>query len=348
MKQYLQLSSNKILDILKIIPGNFILPSVQIFPSNLCNFDCVMCSSGKSKIEDIEVMDFSLMEKIIIECSKFIFKPLLHFSGYGEPLLYPRIKETMELCDERKNKWSMTTNAYMLEKYVEDVVSNNCYAINISIHGNAAQHDKITGIKGSFDKVIKSILKLEEVKQQYNKITPYIALNCVITNINVTHLKDILKLLQSLPVSSITFQHLHFSINNLRMENESGMHLQTIDKANLHELNEFLTYLEHANLPIKTFTYPKIKRKDIIGYYSDPFYKFNNSCIYPWLSVEIYPNGNVQLCNQVIGNLETDSLKSIIKSKKANEFKNWVKQEKTDPFSQSPDCFRCMHQRYYK
>src|SRR4030065_760875 len=120
LKQYLHFSSSKIFNVLKFSNRVYMLPVVFIFPSNRCNYDCLMCLYRKSKIRDIEKMDFSLMEKIITECSKFLYKPLLHFSGQGEPLIYPEILNAMQLCNEKRMKWSITTNGYFLEKYVED------------------------------------------------------------------------------------------------------------------------------------------------------------------------------------------------------------------------------------
>jgi radical SAM protein with 4Fe4S-binding SPASM domain len=288
-------------------------------------------------------MDFSLMGKIITECSKLLFKPILHFSGYGEPLIYPKILNTIQLCNEMKMKWSMTTNGYFLEKYVEDLVSNNCYAINVSIHGNALENDKITGINGSFDEVVKSIKKLEEVKLQLKKITPLVAINCVMTDYNVTNLWNILDSFLKLPVGSITFQHLQFSENEIKEQSDPDSHA-IIREKNLYELIKFISFLEDANLPIDAFFHPKIQKKDIIGYYTDKHYKFNESCNFPWLSVFVKPNGDVCCCSQIIGNLRTNSLKAIMNSKQAIEFRERIRKG-IKP--KSPECFRCDMRQYY-
>jgi radical SAM protein with 4Fe4S-binding SPASM domain len=306
-----------------------------------------MCSYRKSRARNVEKMDFSLMEKIITECSKLKFKPLLHFSGQGEPLIYPEILNTMRMCKERKIKWSMTTNGYFLEKYAEDLVSNDCYAINISIHGNALEHDKITGVTGSYDKAIKSIKKLEQVKIQHKKKTPLVAINCVINDYNVAYLRSVLDNFLKLPVSSIDFGHLHFSENDLK-ERDDPNNPAIIRKKNLHELINFTSYLKATNLPITTSFYPKIQKKDVFGYYTDRYHKFssryNGSCTFPWLTVFVKPNGSVYCCSKEIGNLRTSDLKAIINSKQAIEFRERVRNGiKPKP----PGCFRCTHIQYY-
>ena len=243
--------------------------------------------------------------------------------------------------------WSLTTNAVLLADYLDDILAYQCSSINVSLHGTSAQHDAITGVSGAFKRAVDAIIALDQMKEHHHQKTPLIALNCVITNDNVTHLRDILTTLQSLPVSSITFSHLHFSRIDFKRHPTSTVNSQTIDSAKLEDLTDFLVYLEHAKLPIKTFTYPIINERDVSGYYADTGYHFNNSCVFPWLTADVYPNGNVQLCNQSIGSLETHSLKSIINSRRALAFKKWVKHGKRDLILEPPDCFRCPHRHYY-
>ena len=347
LKQYLHFFSSKIFNILRYSSRLYSLPVVFIGPSNQCNYDCFMCSYRKSRIRDIEWMDFSLMEKIITECSKLKFKPLLHFSGQGEPLIYPEIRNVMQTCKKRKMKWSITTNGYLLEQFAEDLVSNNCYAINVSIHGNGLENDRITGVSGSYDKAVRSIKKLEEIKIRHKKKTPLIAINCVINDYNVTHLLDMLDSFLELPVNSIDFAHLHFSENDIKGQVDSP-NPAVIRKKNLQELINFNSYIERTNFPINTFFYPKIQNKDLFGYYTNRYHNFssrvNESCNFPWLTVFVKPNGSVCCCSKEIGNLRNSSLKDIINSKHAIEFRERVRKG-IEP--KPSGCFRCPHKHYY-
>ena len=343
LKQNLHFSSSKILNVLKFSNRIYFLPFVFIFPSNKCNYDCLMCSYRKSKDRHIETMDFSLMKKIINECAKFPFKPLLHFSGQGEPLIYPEILETMQLCKARKMKWSITTNGSLLENYAEDLVSNNCYAINVSLHGSALENDKITGITGSYEKAVKSIKRIEKLKIQLKKKTPFVAINCVMTDHNVTNLWNILDSFLKLPVNSIDFGHLHLYENDIKEKN-NPTNRAVIGERNLQELIKFNSFLRKSSLPINASFYPKIKKNDIFGYYTDNHYRFNESCNFPWLTVFIKPDGSVSCCSQEIGNLRTSSLNTIINSHQATEFRERVRKGiKPKP----PGCFRCTHKQYY-
>jgi MoaA/NifB/PqqE/SkfB family radical SAM enzyme len=347
LKQYLHFFSSKFFNILKYSSRIYVLPCVTIFPSNQCNYNCLMCLYRKSRTRDIETMEFSLIEKIVTECSKLKIKPLLHFSGQGEPLIYPEIREVMQICKEKRMKWSMTTNGYFLDQYAEDLVSNNCYAINVSIHGNALENDAITGVDSSFDKTSRSIKKLEEIKTQRKKKTPRIAINCVINEYNVTNLRSVLDAFLELPVNSIDFAHLHFKENDIK-ERDDSTNPAVIRKKNIQELIKFNSYIEETKFPINTFFYPKILKKDLVGYYTDKHHRFssrvNESCIFPWLNVFVKPNGSVFCCSKDIGDLRTSSLNEIINSKRAVEFRERVRKG-IEP--KPPGCFRCPHKHYY-
>ena len=77
----------------------------------------------------------------------------------------------------------MTTNGYLLEKYAENIVENNCQAINISIHGNEEDHNQVTRVPDSFRKVISGLQKLDLAKREHNVSLPLIAVNCAILGV---------------------------------------------------------------------------------------------------------------------------------------------------------------------
>jgi len=298
-----------------------------------------MCGLRKSR-KSSGIMDVSLLENIIRQCSSFFLKPKLHFSGLGEPLLYFDAKRIMRLCREKGMIWSMTTNGHLLEEYGEDFVQNDCYALNISIHGSELKHNRIVGKDDSFEKIISGIKKLDEIKRAMNRHRPLLALNCVINNHNVDDLKKVLNILIELPANSVTFQHLIFSESDLPKKEA----FLITEKEKLKKLIEFITFVNHNKFAPRVNFYPNIKTGDIFGYYLDRNYNFNESCILPWLTVRIYPNGDVGLCNNYIfGNLNTHSLKEIINNKQAQSFREMVRRGKF----KGEECFRCCHKHYY-
>jgi MoaA/NifB/PqqE/SkfB family radical SAM enzyme len=340
VKDYLLYSSSKLFDILKLSSRMFVIPSVVVYPTNMCNYKCNMCLCSAEINHDKQLIKFSTIKKIINECSSYLIKPRIHFSGYGEPLVYPKIKETMKLCKEKKMKWSMTTNGFLLEKYAKDIIESDCDAINISIHGKELEHERITKIKGSFDKTLKGIKKIEKLKKNHKKKRPLMAINCVFNNENIPKLKDILNNLSKLPVNSVTFQHLTFTKNDMKNKNSFVIK----NKNKLNQLIEFVKYVENNKLPIKVNFFPKIKTKDLIDYYTNENKEFKNSCVIHWLNARIFPNGDVKtFCNYKLGNVKKDKIKKIMNNKKARDFRKMVKKKGF----MSNMCFRCCHRHYY-
>ena len=339
LKSYLLFSSKSLLRIIRFTPKVHFLPSLIIYPSNKCNFRCIMCESGTDNVTTARRMEFTTLEGIIKECSTYRIKPKVHFSGLGEPLVYPEIVNVMKLCKQRHIAWSMTSNGYLLDRYAEEIVANDCRAINISIHGNEAEHNRVTGVNNSFNQVIKGLRKLENLKRTTDNRIPLVAINCVITNQNVANLKDILDNFLNLPVSSITFQHLVFSTDDMLNKKPFVLH----QEQSLASLQQFIAYVNRNKFPLKINFFPRIKIEDIPEYYSAGNDKFNQSCIFPWLSARIYPNGDVGMCNNVFGNILRSSLKSIINSENAVSFRKSLIENNF----RSPACFRCCHRHYY-
>ncbi len=339
LKSYLLFSSRSFLRALRLSPRQFFLPSLIIYPSNICNFRCIMCDEGADSVKAVKRMDFETMEKLIQECSSFTIGPKIHFSGLGEPLVYPEIAKLMRLFKDRKVHWSMTTNGYLLEKYAEDLVENDCRAVNISIHGIGPDHDRVTRISNAFDKAITGLQKLDSARRDKNSSLPLIALNCVITNQNVSALRSILDRLLSLPVNSLTFQHLIFSREDFL--NKEPFIIHEDEKIDL--LKQFISYVNANKFSKKINFFPKIKAGDLRDYYSVTRGKFNHSCILPWLSVRIYPDGDVGMCDVVFGNIRKATLKSIINNDEAIAFRRRL----IDNEFRSPACFRCCHRHYY-
>jgi MoaA/NifB/PqqE/SkfB family radical SAM enzyme len=338
LKSYLQMSSFKVLDLLKVSPRIYLLPSIVIFPSNVCNYNCVMCPYARDTLKAREYMEFSLMKKLLDDLSRFLIKPMVHFSGGGEPLLYPNIKETMQLCKNRF-RWGLTTNGFFLDKYAQELIKNRCHAINVSIHGNALENDRITQVKNSYKKVSENIRNLNKVKKELKSKRPLVAINCVFSSDNVSNLDSILKTFLTLPVNSITFQHLAFVEKDL--QNKSSFLIT--EKEKLKKLIDFVKHIKKTRPKTRINFYPKIMVKDLVGYYSKKDYPFNNTCLLPWLSTRVYPNGDVGMCDWMFGNIKKDSLKGILNSKKARQFRTLVRKNKYN----NAACFRCCHRHYY-
>lgn len=337
LKSYLIFSSSPLLRVLKLSQKVPVLPSLVVYPTSRCNYHCQMCSV-KDMQESAIRMDWALMEKLITDVEQMVIRPKIHFSGLGEPLVYSDFGRTIQLCAAKKLKWSLTTNAYLLEKYAEMLVENDCSGINISIHGNAELHNKIVDVKRAFEAAVAGIFKLEQAKNKLQTAHPRIAVNCVISNDNVLNLPEILDLFQQLPVNSVTFQHLIFSKTELKNRAE----FLILEEEKINSLTDFVKGMKQTRLPLNVNFYPQIRPENIFDYYTNPAYPGRRDCILPWLSARVYPDGNVSMCESVWGNIKQEALVDIINNRQATLFRGAVR----DGDFKSSLCFRCCHRRY--
>jgi hypothetical protein len=111
----------------------------------------------------------------------------------------------------------------------------------------------------------------------------------------------------------------------------------------LEKIKEFIAFVENNKFSKRINFFPQIKKEDIIDYYSGKNSNFKQSCVLPWLTVRLYPNGDVGMCGYLFGNLKEYALKSIINNKQAKSFRDKVKKAKI----KTPGCFRCCHRHYY-
>lgn len=76
----------------------------------------------------------------------------------GEPTLYTHIGELLEFLHQEEIKTTLFTNTYPIKDELMNTILKTKPEIKVSLYGvNANVHDAITGVQGSFDKLINTI-----------------------------------------------------------------------------------------------------------------------------------------------------------------------------------------------
>ncbi len=81
----------------------------------------------------------------------------------GEPFIHPNIVEITEYLYDCDFEIGFVSNGTLIKKSVIEKISNYISAGSVSIHGFENTHDRITGIKGSYDKAIKAVNLILEI-----------------------------------------------------------------------------------------------------------------------------------------------------------------------------------------
>ena len=295
---------------------------ITIKPTFRCNLRCSFCryvANGQVFGKADYFLDdewFDLIDEVAPA------KPYISITG-GEPLLYPRIGELLQHCKDRGLHVHMVTNGTLLERKAEELMKAPPASLQISVDGRGEKHDALRMVSGTFEKVVKGLKKLNEVKAEMNTHQPLVAINSVISGENYRNMPEMVEVAQELGADLLNFQHFWFTTESMLddhnnqwgdcfyMDKEETGFTETtgIDTA---ELWKIMTDIEETS-PMMTTFYPKLDQTELDTYYNRP-----TEAIRPripgcaWLQTAIFPNGDVSPCfNHVVGNIREQSFEEI-------------------------------------
>jgi radical SAM protein with 4Fe4S-binding SPASM domain len=146
--------------------------SINIDPSNLCNFKCNFCAmqtSNKSVKYKKQIMSMELFKKVIDDICKFPNKlKMLRISGQGEPLINQHISEMISYAKQKDiaEYIEIVTNGSLLSpKLNRSLVKSGLDRIRISVEALSEEgYKEIAGVKINFSKFIENIKDLYDNK----------------------------------------------------------------------------------------------------------------------------------------------------------------------------------------
>ena len=199
---------------------------IDFEPTYRCNLQCKMCEAKNLRDDKINnfyekysflggtfpewqdcyldrnELAFEEIKSLFFEFSNFGVKSIA-FSG-GEPLLRPDFFEMLVLATDLKMTGSVTTNGVYLTEEISRYAMSNGWEICFSVDGvDAATHDSIRGVKGTFDKAIKNI-KIA-LKQRETFDSGKVAMRCTLQKDNVSQINQYIDFGNELGVDSVHF-----------------------------------------------------------------------------------------------------------------------------------------------
>lgn len=162
-----------------------------------CNFNCVFCADTPEDRKNPDY-DYEFLINGLID-NKNKFESLI-ISG-GEPTIYPRLIEYIKYAKERcgYKRITLTTNGFLLsdKSFVDELVDAGVDEFIISfLSSDPENYDKISGVKGSFEKVVSAIRNVRREEKRFRA-------NIVIHKLNVNELPDIVTFLAKEGAESI-------------------------------------------------------------------------------------------------------------------------------------------------
>jgi len=169
-------------------------PHLIIYVTDYCNLRCNHCYFWKNlnKKNNFSLNEFTKISKSL---NQIIWLDI----GGGEPFLRDDLDKIIDIFyKNNKLKYvNIPTNGFLVDKIVkitESIVKkcpNTIINISISLDGKKDTHDKIRGVKGSFNKAITTLEKLVSLKENY----PNLYISACTTIINKNY-KEIIPLME--------------------------------------------------------------------------------------------------------------------------------------------------------
>lgn len=162
-----------------------------------CNMRCIHCYEGEEHVSKGNLLSLDEWKKVIDDLKELGVGRVVVIGG--EPCIHKNIIQILKYLCENNLSTTLFTNGYFLNGELLKTVILTKTRVKVSLYGhNANIHEKITGIKGSFNKLIAAIRQLED-----NKVDVHVAITIMKENEN--YINEIRSFVRSLGVQGYKF-----------------------------------------------------------------------------------------------------------------------------------------------
>jgi len=318
---------------------------LEIEVTNDCNLKCIMCSRTTKMDREIGYMDFELFKKVIDETESF---GSVHFSGLGEPLLHPQIKEMFayakENAKEKRLEVGLWTNGLNLDEEISKEIIEKKLLDYIIFGLDAATREIYAKVKGidAFDKAVGNITKFLELKKEILKDEPkYYGIRKPLIGVQIIKMKEIDKEIEKF-MNEWDIQEKVKKMINYRSRVQKS---ESVDAELWETIYSKFLPVEHAIIGHFNNFCGQIEDRSVIDV--TPLKRF--PCKQLQSGISILWNGDIVLCRQdfdgehPLGNLKGKSLTEILESEK---LKNIWQARKDGEYDKLPLCKDCKEWYY--
>ncbi len=176
------------------INKNYPIEVIQLNSTRGCNSRCITCHLWKKKLTKLTMDNFEKGLDIISLFTSKSKKVSVNFTSEGEALLNEKIYDMMKVCSSKGFETLLTTNSLLVtehnaEKILKSGVKNVCFSLEST---TPEVNDKIRGVKGHYDSVMKSIQSIDLLRKKYN-IDCNMSVLTTVSSYNISGLLDIVK-----------------------------------------------------------------------------------------------------------------------------------------------------------
>lgn len=303
--------------------------NLTISVSYRCNSRCKTCNVWQRPNDDFTLEEY---EKTFASIGRAAY--WFTFSG-GEPTLRKDLPEMIGLAYKycRPGVINIPTNGIQdkiipgrIERVLQAAPTSDVI-VNLSLDGVGENHDRVRGVKGNFERAMRTYAGLKALKGRYKNFT--LGVHTVISNFNIDE-----------------FDNIHnFVRNELQPDNfiseiaEERVELDTVGMGITPHVNKYQPVIEGLQRDIRTADYDATIER-VTQSFRDRYYDIVKRtltekrqiipCLAGIASAQIAPNGDVWTCcirAESIGNLRDHNynFSSVWNTTEANEMRRSIK-----------------------
>lgn len=197
------------------------IPAVDVTldVTNKCPLKCIQCRKTYFEtLEEQQDMDFTLYRKIAEQV--FPYARHVSLSSAGEPLMTRNFLDAIEIARSHgvQQVSFISSGLHLNPARAERIVDLGVTHIEFSLDGASEEVYNKIRIGSRFDKVIRNIAHLNEVKKKKRTMYPSLRFNFVLMKSNIHELPAFIDLAHSLEVEEVQTQHMIVFMPHLKDE----------------------------------------------------------------------------------------------------------------------------------
>ncbi len=251
--------------------------SLDIVLTKACNLRCIFCISYDS-LDDVHWMDFDVYKRIARE----LFPTTLGIficSG-GEPLLYPHLREALQLAKQHRTMATMTSNGMLLNRETAAwmVADQSLQELCISFDG--AQKQTLERIRrgANYEQILQNIDYLAKCKTDKRAEFPRLWFRFAIMRSNALELPEMLRLCKEHGLYKVEVKYLNVA-NDIPFDESLYNHPQLASEVFAEAQAKAKEYGVRVALP------------PLPGSPHKPY-----KCVKPWEFAQIDTDGSIRIC----------------------------------------------------
>lgn len=279
---------------------------IMVEPTSRCILECKYCAKQQLRIKkepaSLSLKDF---QSVIDEIGKYLF--FILYWNWGEPFLNKNIYEMFSYAHKKRIFGIASSDGLMLNKEnCQKLIDSKLEYLVLSCNAADRESYKAYTGKDCFDRFIKNVSTLMNMKKLRRSTTPFVNLQFLVTRENEIQIKKIKKIAKDLRVDYLTFKKINIYKETL--------------------INDFAP----RNMRYRNDFYFRKKRKE-------------NECVRAWGSLVVNSDGSVTCCcgdvekNYIPGNIQR---KSVVEIWDGDAYRN-IRKKILNDINSLPMCRRC-------